>query len=166
MKAGHLLVAVAASLFPGRLAGQTGPAPAIVPWHTWIGLSVGSAGLGFDVGRRVLPGLSLVGMLRSVNGSPMPVGLGLAVDVLQSREGRITIAAGGGAQICNCTDDEGGTAPSPTWPAAFLTAGGEFSISGSNRASVGLDFDEWITGTGWMRHFEAVSFVVRFYGDL
>jgi hypothetical protein len=96
----------------------------------------------------------------------MPLGLGIAVDVVRSREGRITITAGGGAQVCNCTDDEGGTAPSPTWPAAFIAAGGEFSISASGRASVGFDFDEWITGTGWIRHFEAVSFVVRFYGDL
>jgi hypothetical protein len=124
MKAGRLLVAAVAALNPMPLAGQTGPAPVVVPWHTWVGLSLGSAGLGVTLARRVYSGLSVVGVLRSVNGSPMPLGLGIAVDVVRSREGRITITAGGGAQVCNCTDDEGGTAPSPTWPAAFIAAGG------------------------------------------
>jgi hypothetical protein len=96
-------------------------------------------------------------------GSPEPLGVGLAVDAVESRQGRITLTLGGGALRCNCTDDEGGTTPSPTWPAAFISLGGEFSISSLGRASAGFDLDEWVTGTGRYRHFEVVSFLVRFY---
>jgi len=163
MKAGHLMVAALAALSPWPLPAQTAPAPAIVPWQTWVGVSVGRRGLGFTVGRQVYSRFSIVGTLRAMFGSPEPLGVGVGIDAVQSRQGRITVTLGGGVLRCNCTDDEGGTTPSPTWPAAFISAGGEFSISKVGRASAGFDLDEWITGTGQYRHFEVVSFLVRVY---
>jgi hypothetical protein len=163
MKAGHVLIAALTALAPVPLQAQTASAAAIVPWRTWVGVSAGSSGLGLTVGRRVYSRFFVVGTLRAMFGSPEPLGVGVGIDVAESQRGRITFALGGGALRCNCTDDEGGTTPSPTWPAAFVSAGGEFAISALGRASAGFDVDEWITGTGRYRHFEVVSFLVRFY---